>query len=74
MKTTVDLPDDILHRAKVLAAQRRTTLRQLILAGLQSVLDSEAQAPRKEEAIARLQAGYYLGGQPLSRDETHARL
>ena len=26
MKTTIDLPDDILHRAKVMAAQRRTTL------------------------------------------------
>lgn len=37
MKTTVDLPDDLLHRAKIIAAQRRTTLRQLLVPGLELV-------------------------------------
>ncbi len=30
MKTTLDLPDDLLHRAKVVAAQRKTTLKELV--------------------------------------------
>jgi hypothetical protein len=33
MKTTIDLPEDVLHRAKVVAAQRRTTLKELFLSG-----------------------------------------
>jgi hypothetical protein len=38
MKTTIDVPEDLLHRAKVVAAQRRTTLRELVLTGLDEVL------------------------------------
>ena len=37
MKTTIELPDALFHRAKVLAAQRRTTLKQLIVEGLEHV-------------------------------------
>jgi predicted transcriptional regulator len=38
MKTTVDLPDDLLIAAKKLAAERRTTLRSLIERGLRREL------------------------------------
>ena len=34
MKTTIDLPEELLHRAKVAAAERRTTLKELVLQGL----------------------------------------
>jgi hypothetical protein len=34
MKTTVDLPDDLLIEAKAVAARRRTTLRDLITRSL----------------------------------------
>lgn len=34
MKTTLDLPDDLLIEAKTLAARRRTTLRALVEAAL----------------------------------------
>lgn len=34
MKTTIDFPEDLLHRAKVVAAQRQTTLRELVVQGL----------------------------------------
>ncbi len=37
MKTTIELPDALLHRAKVVAAQRKTTLKQLMIEGLESV-------------------------------------
>jgi hypothetical protein len=44
MKTTVDLPDDLLERAKAYARARGITLRELIAAGLRSVM-REAHAP-----------------------------
>lgn len=37
MKTTIELPDALFHRAKVLAAQRKTTLKQLMVEGLEHV-------------------------------------
>jgi hypothetical protein len=73
MKTTIDLPDDILHRAKVMAAQRRTTLKALILGGLEHVMRDEVQSPDRLAALARVQKGLRLGGRPLSRREAHER-
>jgi hypothetical protein len=73
VKTTIDLPDAILHRAKVLAAQRRTTLKHLVIAGLDHVLNSDMEAPDREDALARLKKGLRLGGQPLTRSQAHAR-
>jgi hypothetical protein len=74
MKTTVDLPDEILHRAKVAAAERRTTLKALIVAGLDQVLRSTAQASdARAAALDRLHKGLPLTGKPLSRDQAHER-
>lgn len=73
MKTTIDLPDDLLHRAKVAAAQRKTTLKELVQTGLDWVLRSSADDPDHAAALARLQKGLRLGGKPLTRDQTHAR-
>jgi len=49
MKTTIELPDAIVHQAKVLAAERRVTLRELVLQGLEQVL-SEKQATARTRA------------------------
>jgi predicted transcriptional regulator len=38
MKTSIDLPDDLLTAAKKLAADRRTTLRSLVERGLRREL------------------------------------
>jgi hypothetical protein len=73
MKTTIDLPDDLLHRAKVVAAERKTTLKELMQNGLDWVLRSEIETANRPAALARLQKGLHLGGQPLSRDEAHER-
>ena len=73
VKTTIDLPDDLLHRAKVVAAQRKTTLKELVQTGLDWVLRSEAGSGGRPAALARLQKGLRLGGKPLSRDQTHER-
>jgi hypothetical protein len=73
MKTTIDLPDDILHRAKIVAAQRRTTLKELVLSGLDHVLGISTEHQGREHAIARLRKGMNLRATPLAREEIHAR-
>ena len=73
MKTTIDLPDDILHRAKIVAAQRRTTLKELFISGLELVMKSDADAPARHAALSRLRQGLHLGGQPINREQTHER-
>ena len=42
MKTTVELNQDLLHRAKQVAAEEGTTLRALLESGLRSELDKRA--------------------------------
>jgi hypothetical protein len=73
MKTTIDLPDSLLERTKITAARRRTSIKNLVIEGLEVVLGREAAAPVPTDALARLRQGYHLGGQPLTREETHAR-
>lgn len=38
MRTTVDIPDEAYRAVKVLAAERGTTVRELVLKGLEAVL------------------------------------
>ncbi len=45
MKTTIELPDPLFRQAKVLAARRGTTLRELVVEGLQHVTSRGAPAP-----------------------------
>ena len=73
MKTTIDLPEDLLHRAKIVAAQRKTTLKQLVQTGLDWVMRPEAALPDREEALAHLRKGLHLGGTPLMREQAHER-
>lgn len=73
MKTTVDIPDDILERTKIAAVKRRTSVKKLIIEGLETVLNRNAPESPPCGAMERLKAGYHLGGNPLTRDETHAR-
>lgn len=79
MKTTIDLPEDILHRAKVVAAQRKTTLKDLVIQGLEHATSHpapDAEKERKERAarlIAALQARNTEPMKPLTRDEIYNR-
>lgn len=47
MKTTVDLPEDVLRRAKAEAALRGRKFRELVLEGILRVLD-EPEVPASE--------------------------
>jgi hypothetical protein len=45
MRTSVEIPDALLRRAKKLARERGVTLRQLLLDGLRSVVERPDSAP-----------------------------
>ena len=71
MKTTIDLADELLDRARIAASQRKTTLKDLVETGLNLVLRSGIEPTARPDALSRLQKGLHLGGQPLSRDQAH---
>ena len=80
MKTTIDLPEEILHRAKIVAAQRKTTLKELVISGLTHALDTppEDQALKLSKRAARLIETLSKGRNKeaigrLNRDELHDR-
>ena len=56
MKTTIDLPDKVLHRVKVIAAERKTTLKALVVQGLIHVTQSNAEEKKgaRQKAMQRL--------------------
>lgn len=47
MKTTIDIADDLLERARLLAQEQGTTLRALTEEGLRLVLDREHVRPKR---------------------------
>ena len=73
MKTTIELPDAILERTKVAAARRRTSMKNLVIQGLEMVLQNEVVPAQPAEALARLRGGYHLGDRPMTREEIHVR-
>jgi hypothetical protein len=56
MKTTVEIPDELLARAKLAAARDKTTVRQLIEDGLRRVL-----ADRAHRGTFRLRKASFRG-------------
>ena len=62
MRTTLDLPDDLLKRAKIAAVKRGSTLRDLVAEGLRRVLTDEPAPQRKRmtKAPVKLPAGHLI--------------
>jgi len=75
MRTTIDLPDPLLERVKISAAKQQTTMRNLVIKGLEAVLSEETAAgsAATRSALQRLRKGFALGNKPLSRDQAHGR-
>lgn len=46
MRTTIDLPEELLKRTKVLAAKRGSTMRKLIIEGLERTLSDSLPDPK----------------------------
>lgn len=76
MKTTIEIPDALAHQARLFAAERETTLRALVIQGLQHVI-SEKQVSAKDRAkklfAAMDQSPGIVAGKRLTRADAHAR-
>ena len=68
MKTTVDLPDELLIAAKKRAAESRTTLRDLFEQGLRQVL--AGPGARRSSVTRRIRWVAAKGGLPPGLDVT----
>jgi hypothetical protein len=66
MRTSIDMPDSLLAKAKEVARHRGTTLRELVIEGLRTVLDKQARAPR----FRLRDASFGKGGLVAGLDET----
>ena len=79
MKTTIDFPDDLLHQAKIVAAKRGTSLRNLMIQALRQVTDTsnnEEEAKRKatfRQLLKKMKAANTKPMRPLTREEIHVR-
>jgi predicted transcriptional regulator len=79
MKTTIDFPDELLHRVKVIAAERRTTLKDLMVQALRHITEPPPEVVDKErkETFRRLlremKASNTEPMNPLARNDAHDR-
>jgi len=65
---TLSLEKDILKKAKLLAANRETSVSKLLAEELSRiVLQDDRYESAKRRALARLRKGFHLGGQILAR-------
>jgi hypothetical protein len=71
MKTTIDIAQPVLERARVLAARNGTTLRELVEKGLRRVLEEDTKAKPFRLRKASFQG---KGLSPEARDLSWERL
>lgn len=69
MKTTVELPDELLIQAKQRAAEQRRPLRALVEEGLRLVLQSRSSKPQKKQVRLITVKGGLPPGLDLSNRE-----
>lgn len=78
MKTTIDLPDDVFLKAKVFAAEHRTTLKDVLVQALQRFMQTppEAEVKARKATMTKLlkamQASNTEPMVPLTREEIYA--
>lgn len=76
MKTTIELPDDILRRAKIAAAERDTSLKDLFTQALERFLTTPSKQDNKEtlrQLLEKMKASNSEPMKPLSREDLHER-
>lgn len=79
MKTTIELPDETLRRAKVLAAEQRTTLKEIFTRALEKYMEMPPESEEKtrkatlKRLLKEMQATNTSPMQPLKREEVHDR-
>jgi predicted transcriptional regulator len=72
---TVQLDEELVRKARVLAAQRSTSVSRLVAEELEVLVrDDERYEEAMREALTELERGAHLGGGPYAgRDELHER-
>ena len=72
---TIKIDDDeLIRRAKVYAAQRKTSLSALVRTYLEKLVTSEDDYERaRKRALRWMKKGVPMGGSPLSRSKSHER-
>jgi len=71
---TLSLDKELIRKARVLAAERSTSVSQMLAKVLEGMVEDAGRYDRaKRSAIDRLCAGFHLGGPPAPRDELHKR-
>ena len=50
MRTTIDMPEGLMKRVKIIAAQRKTTFRALVVDALEQTLEEPQQLFKLEDA------------------------
>lgn len=72
---TIQLDDDTVTKAKVLAARRGTSVSQLVAGEITNLVGRDETYQRaKSVALGHLNRGFHLGGGPLpDRDALHDR-
>ena len=79
MKTTIDLPDDLFQKAKMVAAERSTTLKDIMVQALQLWFRTPAEGEEKQrkarmkELLKAMQASNTEPMVPLKREEIYDR-
>lgn len=79
MKTTIELPDDVFRKAKILAAERRMTFKDVVIEGLKLVTETRPEADQKARKVAlkrllkAMQASNTVPMVPLTREEIYDR-
>ena len=72
---TLSLDKDLIQRAKVISAKRRSSVSNMLSQELQRIIESaESYEVSRKKAISNLRTGYHLGGIiTASREELHER-
>ena len=72
---TVSLTRETIHKVKVLAARRATSISGLLAQQIEILVgEDEAYERAKGQALTLLEAGFHMGGDAqVSRDELHER-
>jgi len=79
MKTTIELPEDIFLKAKMMAAERRTTLKEIMVQALKMFTSTPTEADdRKRKATLKrllkaMQASNTRPMVPMKREEIYDR-
>ena len=72
---TLSINKDLIRKAKILAAQKQTSISGMLSRELQKIIDdAEKYELFKRKALININQGFHLGGKiTVSREELHER-